>query len=172
MALHMTLYHIHAERRLYHHQKSLSLWSPWNAPTAGHPDRQLVRSGCHNWGSLGEEGGCEGGRPPAPLSITPVCLCSSLHLFLLTLCGVSVVPVSGLHRAQQQTWPVPIHLLLLLISVTRCLPAVPSGKCCVRYTGYFHLALGNFHFLNVFISRAFVHSPAAWLVMGQAIAEP
>lgn len=62
------------KRRLYHHQKSLSLWSPWNTPTAGHPDQQLVRSGCHNWGSLGEEGGCEGGRPPAP---SP----SPLHVF-------------------------------------------------------------------------------------------
>lgn len=44
------------KRRLYHHQKSLSLWSPWIAPIAGHPDLQLVRSRCHNWGSLGREG--------------------------------------------------------------------------------------------------------------------
>lgn len=44
------------KRRLYHDQKSLSLWSPWIAPIAEHPDLQLIRSGCHNWGSLGREG--------------------------------------------------------------------------------------------------------------------
>lgn len=71
-----------------------------------------------------EDGGCEGGRPLALLSITPAYLCCSLDIFILTLGAASVVSQVRLflHRTQQQTWPVPLDLLLLLTSVTKYLP--------------------------------------------------
>lgn len=158
------------KRRLYHHPRSLSLQSPWIVRIAGHPDLHLMRSGCHNWGSLGkrrvvvkEEGLLL--SSPSPLHVFAVHCIYSYRLFVELQLSLSQVRLF-LHRTQQQTWPVPIDLSLLLTSVTRCLPAVPSGKCCVRHPGYFHLTLGNFHFLNVFISRVpSVHSLAAWLVM-------
>lgn len=66
--------------RLYHHQTSLSLCCPWIAPGSRHPVLQLARSGCCNWGSLESK----------------ACLCRSLHVSLLTLCGASVLPGLGL----------------------------------------------------------------------------
>lgn len=161
--LHMTPYHIHPERRggftiikSHFHCGPLAMFL------------QLGILTCSWWGqgittetAWEEEGGCEGGRSPALLSITPAVYCFYPYWpfveFQLSLSQVRLF----VHRTLQQTWTVPIDLLLLLTSVTRCLPAVPSGKCCVRHPGYFHLALGNFHFLNVFIScEPFVHSPA------------
>lgn len=58
-----------------------------------HADPQLARSGCPSWGSLGTEGQF---AAPALLSVVPACLCSSLHMFLVTLGGASVLPVLGL----------------------------------------------------------------------------
>lgn len=97
MPLHMTLCHIHAERRggftiikNHFHCGLLGLLLQLGILTCSWQGRDVTIGAAWE-----EEGGCEGGRPPALLSITPACLCSSLHLFLLTLCGASVVPVSG-----------------------------------------------------------------------------
>lgn len=56
-------------------------------------DLQLARLGCHSWGSLGREGQF---AVPALLSTAPACLGSSLHMFLVSLGGASVLPVLGL----------------------------------------------------------------------------
>lgn len=167
----MALYHNHAERR----GGFTIIKSHFHCGLLG----LLLQLGiltCSWWGqavatgaACGEEGGCEGGRPPALFSITPACLCSSLHLFLLALWGASVVPVSGqIDSAQNSATNMDCaHRPSAPADLCHKMPPCCSpGKCSVRHPGHFHLALGNFHFLNVFISHVpFVHSLAAWLVM-------